>query len=217
MSRVFVLVAVVAAAGIAIVSLRDRLSVSGEVLFQGRTKPPEAAPLCPWREPKADLKAFFPKATRYQIESRILSGLRTELGQRLGRTLTGDENTLHLYRVFEEEAKVGTIMTKRVKGEFGAIELVLATDVGDEVCGMRLQRLREPELVADALTNPQWQHSFMGLTCESAWKLGQDIANVPVEASTSAQAVVDGAKSLVILLTVSGQSRSPAIVSRPHH
>jgi hypothetical protein len=140
-----------------------------------------------------------------------------ELGHRLGRPLTGDENALHLYRVFEQETNLGTIATRRVKGEFGAIELVLATDPREQVCGLRLQRLREPEPVASTLTNPQWQHSFMGLSSQSAWKMGKDIAPVPVEASTSAQAVVDGAKSLLILLAAADQAQCPPIASSQHH
>jgi hypothetical protein len=163
------------------------------------------------------LKAFFPNATRYQKETRILSGQRTELGQRLGRALSGDENALHLYRVFEQETKLGTITTKRVKGEFGAIELVLATDPREQVCGLRLQRMREPESVTSALTSPQWQRSFIGLNSESAWKMGQDIAVVPVEASASALAVVDGARSLVTLLAAADQSASSTVIGGHHH
>ena len=70
-----------------------------ETLVEARAQPPEAAPLCPWREPQADLQQLFPTATRYEIETRILSGLRLELAQRLGRAPTGDENALHLYRI----------------------------------------------------------------------------------------------------------------------
>ena len=217
MLRLLLLMVVVAGAGMAIVNLRERRSLRGEVVFEGRAKPPEAEPLCPWREPEADLKDFFPNATRYQTETRILSGLRMELQQRLGRPLTGNENALHLYRVFEHETKIGTVMTKRVKGEFGAIELVLAVGAGEQVCGMRLQRLREPDSVASVLTSPQWQHSFVGLTAESALKVGHDIANVPVEASASAQVVADGAKSLLILLAAADEPQSPALVSRHHH
>ena len=216
MSRLFVLIVVLAAAGITLLNLRERRS-SEEAVFEGKAKPPEAAPLCPWREPETDLKAFFPNATRYQQETRILSGQRPELGQRLGRALTGDENALHLYRVFEQETKLGTITTKRVKGEFGAIELVLATDPREQVYGLRVQRMREPESVASALTNPQWQRSFIGLNSESSLKMGDDIAAVPDEASASARAVVDGAKSLVILLAAADQSQSPGVIAGHHH
>ena len=216
-SRSLLLIFVLVAAGSTFLSLRSRRSLLTEIVFEGKTKPPEAGPLCPWREPEADLKAFFPKATRYQIETRILSGLRTELGQRLGRSLTGDENALSLYRVFEGDARVGTVMTRRVKGDYGAIELVLATNPAGQVCGMRLQRLREPESIANALTNPGWQHSFMGLTCESAWQVGDDITDVPTEAQTSARAVVEGARSVLILLAAADQSQSQSMVAKQHH
>src|SRR6266850_1565653 len=71
-----------------------------EVPFEAKSRPPQSAPLCPWREPAADLARFFPAATRYETETRILSGLRDELAQQLGRTPRGDENALHVYRVY---------------------------------------------------------------------------------------------------------------------
>ena len=89
---------------------------SSEPPFEPKTKMPQAAPLCPWREPESDLKRFFPNATRYEPETRILSGQRLELAERLGRVPTGDENALHLYRSYEEQSPLGTVLTRRVKG-----------------------------------------------------------------------------------------------------
>src|SRR5262249_2095067 len=114
-----------------------------EVVSDPKTSPPEAAPLCPWRDPQNDLKAFYPDATGYHLETRILSGMRLQLAEKLGRPVTGDENALHLYRVERNGALLGTIVTCRVKGENGAIELVLGIDTNRVVRGMRLQRLRE--------------------------------------------------------------------------
>ena len=93
---------------------------SSEPPFEPKTKLPQAAPLCPWREPASDLQRFFPNATRYEPETRILSGQRLELAERLGRMPTGDENALHLYRSYEEQSPLGTVLTRRVKGAYGA-------------------------------------------------------------------------------------------------
>src|SRR5581483_6699073 len=132
---------------LAVAAWRINESSSSEVPFETKNLPPSPAPLCPWREPEADLKQFFPEADHYETETRILSGRRTELAARLGRQPTGDENALRLYRVCAGSKRVGTILTGRVKGECGAIELVVALE-GDTVRGLRLQRHRETAAVA---------------------------------------------------------------------
>src|SRR5436190_9676947 len=167
---------------LAVVAFRIRDSSSSEPPFEPKTKPPQTAPLCPWRDPVNDLKGFFPNATRYEPETRILSGQRLELAGRLGRVPTGDENALHIYRCYEDLTPLGVVSTRRVKGTYGAIELVLAVDADGQVRGLRVQRLREPEPIADALLNPGWLRTFEGLRGDSSWKIGSDIADVLPEA-----------------------------------
>lgn len=176
-----------------------------EVPFETENRPPTAAPMCPWREPERDLKLFFPEATRYKTETRILSGKRLELAERLGRAPTGDENALYVYPVYREQTQLGVILAHRVKGEFGAIELVLAVGTNQQVSGLRLQRLREPENGAAALQDPQWLGSFVGKRTDSSWVLEQEISLLPVEARTSAAAIAEGVRSLLILLAAADQ------------
>jgi hypothetical protein len=189
----------------AIVGWRMSQSATPETLVGAPAKPPEAAPLCPWREPEADLHQFFPTATHYVVETRILSGLRLELARRLGRTPTGNENALRLNRVYHEETPLGAIMAQRVKGAYGGIELVLAVDTDRRVCGLRLQRLREPEPIARALGNGDWLHSFIGKGPDAKWRLGDDIPDVLPEARSSARALIEGARSALILLDTAAQ------------
>src|SRR5215471_6453841 len=170
MRRLLFLAALALAACGAFMAVRNPAPPAAIRLPDNATTPPEAAPLCPWREPETDLKLFFPQATRYEIETRILSGMRLELERRLGRFPTGDENSLRLYRVYQDEIPVGTVLTRRVKGEHGAIELVLATR-NQNVCGIRLQRLREPEPIVNSLQDSQWQGAFIGKKTEDLWRL----------------------------------------------
>lgn len=165
----------------------------------------ETAPMCPWREPEADLRRFFPVATGYDTEVLVLSGVRGELAQRLGRQPTAEENALYVYPVHGSTGNLGTVLVRRVKGESGAIEVVLAVDTGGRVVGVRLQRYREPEVVAAVLKAPTWLRGFHGKTAESDWGLGGGIAPVPKVALPSALAVVDGVRSMLILLQVAQQ------------
>jgi hypothetical protein len=193
-------------------------SSSGVKAFDPKVRPPESAPLCPWRDPVSDLKQFFPEATRHAVETRILSGQRLELAERLGRMPTGDENALHVWRVYAGVSLVGSVLTRRVKGEYGVIELVLAVEANGSVRGVRLQRLREPENIAQVLQNPNWLRSFKGRRADSLWKLGEDIPGVPAEVCASAMAMIEGARSLLILLAAGEQAISATnLAPGAHH
>lgn len=192
------------------------ISSTSEVPFEAQSKPPEAAALCPWRSPEADLLLFFPEATRHETETRILSGRRLELQKALGRAPAPDEIALHLHRVYRGWELLGTVLTRRAKGEFGGIEFVLAVDRGGLVLGVRLQRQREIEAVASALENPTWLKSFAGKTARDAWKLGSDIASVAPAAEASARALLEGVRSLLVMLALAEQAESPAKATHHH-
>src|SRR6478752_6525837 len=141
-----------------------------DVLFEPALRMVEAAPLCPWRESEADRGRFFPESTRCEAVTLILSDRRLELQQRLGRIPGPEENALMMHRVYRGDNLEGAVVTRRVKGEHGAIELVLAIDNQRRVRGVRLQRLREPETVATALTDPAWLASFQGKDGQEAFQ-----------------------------------------------
>jgi len=189
------------------------------VLFEPQIASLQSAPLCPWREPAEDLKSFFPLSTRYEAETRVLSGLRIPLTSLLGRPPTGDENALHIYRVYEQGTGLGVILTQRVKGRYGAMELVLGVDPAGKVCGIRLQRQREPESIASTLQRAEWLGAFIGKQAGDAWKLGEDIPAVPQEAKISAEAIVQGTRSLLILFQAATEAGGGGAngVGKPHH
>jgi hypothetical protein len=189
------------------VSWTSRHSNSRETIFQPVTRQLEPAPMCPWRAPESDLRTFFPEATGYQTEIRILSGKRLELQERLGRPLQPEENSLYVHQVYREQQRLGSVLTRRLKGEYGAIELVLAIDAGAIVRGVRLQRLREPETVSQVLEDPTWLGSFSGKSVSAKWQLGQAVPDLPEVARASGQAIVEGVRSLLVLLSTSEEGK----------
>jgi hypothetical protein len=173
----------------------------------------ESAPLCPWREPQRDLRQFFPGATGIHEETRILSHLRLALFHDLGRPLTAEEMLLRPFRIVKAGKPAGTVLVRRVKGEFGAIELVVAVTPDGQVRGVRLQRQREPEAVAAALTAPKWLAAFREKSAGSPLQIGKDLPAVSGAAAVSAQAVAAGVRSLLILLRAAelhGRAGAPA-------
>ena len=186
-----------------------------EAPFEPAARPVATLALCPWREPTNDLAAFFPNATGYTIETRVLSGVRLELAQRLGRTPTGDDNALRLYPVFHELTPLGAVLTRRVKGEHGGIELVLAINTNQQICGLKLQRLREPASSAAVLQDRAWLRSFDGKGVEGPWQLGPSLPEVPPDSRVSAQAIIGGVRDSLILFTTSEHQRPQR--TAPHH
>ena len=211
--RIWIYSAILLAVLAAIVYLR-RHPGTGASLFV-TAPPPEVVPLCPWREPQSDLAQLFPGASEHHIETKILSGQRLELSKALGRPPAPDEHALQLHRIFQNDQPVGVVLTRRVKGETGAIELVLAVKTDGHVAGLRLQRMREPELVAAALQADKWLAAFAGKTAADNWQLGVDITAVPAEAKPSALAIVENVRSLLILLETA--ERIAPVSGTAHH
>lgn len=183
--------------------VRLAASRSGDKIFEVQTKPTSLAPMCPWREPAADLQEFFPTATGYGLETRILSGLRLELSQQLGRPPTAEENALQVFRILQGHEPVGEIVTRRLKGTSGAIEIVLAADTAGRILGLRLQRQREPEAVVQALRDEVWRRWFVGKDAKSPWHCDELMGRFPAEARDTAKEIVNTARSTMILLGVS--------------
>jgi hypothetical protein len=156
--------------------------------------------VCPWRTPDADLKQFFPTATTHEETSLVLSRFRQDIAKRLGRMPTGEENLLRLFRVKRGTTDSGVILPRRIRGESGVIELILAVDTQGKVIGAKIQRLREPDDVAKVLRSREILGAFAGKSADSPWKLGQDFAQVASSAQRSASALLEGARTALILL-----------------
>ena len=169
-----------------------------------------AAPaLCPWREPRRDLHAFFPQADGYQTRVISLSGLRLPIQQRLGPHATMDYNSLSVFPVFHGNAPQGAVLIQRTTGEYGVIEIVVGVDEQERVTGTRIQRLREPQEVAQALTDQAWLQAFRGKTASDAWIVGKDVPDRPAPARASAQIVARSVRSVLIEYDEARQQEKP--------
>lgn len=172
----------------------------------------EGAPMCPWRQPADDVAVWFPGATRGETEVLILSGLRSELAHRLGRPVTAEENALYLHRIVRDRERLGEVAVRRVKGESGAVELVVAFDSAGKILGVRIQRSREPAAVATALDSA-WLGSFRGRQAGDPLRPGTDLPAVPESARVTAAAVAEGVRSVLVqreLAALPGAVRRPA-------
>jgi hypothetical protein len=162
----------------------------------------EVPAMCPWRDPKSDLRRFFPGADSYGQETLILSPLRLEIMKRLGPGVPLESNALYIYRALQGQTRRGTALVRRASGEYGAIEVVVAVDPERRVIGVHLQRHREPPAIASAIASPQWLGAFRGKTANDAFHIGGDLPAVPPVAEKSAEAIAGAVRSLLIELDV---------------
>ena len=192
-----------------------RMPASQETIYEPVIAPVEAAAICSWRNPGADLARFFPAADHWTIESLILSSQIVELERSLGRALTPEENPLRRHRVWRQRTAIGAVFTQRLRGEHGAIEIVLAVDDTDRVQGVSLQRMREPAGIAAALTNAGWLAAFNGGTATNRWQLGVDVPEMNAEARGSATVVVRGVRDLLLLSQAAAKVPQPDVHLHP--
>jgi hypothetical protein len=161
----------------------------------------EPAPLCPWRDPQGDLLALFPGATNFVVDSRIVTGRLGPIQKLLGRPLNPDENPLRIYRVLREGRPVGAVLVTRVKAEHGGIELVTGVDTNSSLRGVRIQSQREPEIVAQSITSSKFLAAFTGRKGSSPLRVGEDLPIPPEPARLSAEAIADGVRNQLIILS----------------
>jgi hypothetical protein len=166
----------------------------------------ERTPVCPWRQPQRDLPLLFPPATNYVMDTRVLSGMMLPIQRRLGRAMTVDENPLRIFHIKDQDRWLGDVLLCRVKGEHGGIEIVMGIETNGTVRRVLIQSQREPESVARIITDSNFLRSFVGKDSSSSLRVGDDLPDVVVEARDSAQAIADGVRSQLIVLTFAGES-----------
>jgi hypothetical protein len=183
--------------------------------FEPPSRLVEPAPLCPWREPDQDLPRFFPESSRWETETRVLSGLRDQLSKTLGRAPGPEEIALTLHRVYRDSQPLGAVLVRRVKGRDGAIEVVVAVSEQGRILNVRLQRMRERTSIAKAVSGPEWLGRFEGRTETDGW--GTDnLKGMPPEAQQSGEAIREGIRTLLVLLAASETPGVPT-TRTPHH
>lgn len=167
--------------------------------YEPQIKPIEPASPCPWREADRELTNWYPGATGYSAHDLILSGQRAAMQERLGRPLRPEEMALHTYVVASNHTLLGTVLTRRIKAKHGAIELVVALDRARAVKQLRIQRIREPEDVVNALEQLQLKDRFTGMSVTDDFTI-EDAPNPIQESNAPAarQSALDIAREIAV-------------------
>ena len=166
------------------------------VLFAGTA----AASLCVWRQPDTDISDIFGSGSYKTVFADITDAQKQKIEKRLGFPLDADETQFKYFPVFKGKERVGTVMTHAGKGQFGAIEVVVAVVEGDSgpvIKAVRIQRDREKAKAA--LRSKEFLGQFKGKGLNDAFKLGDDLKTAAPGADKASQAVATAARKLLIV------------------
>ncbi len=158
------------------------------------------ASLCVWRQPDEDISAIFGSGSYKTVFADIPDALKPKIEKRLGFALDADETQFKYFPVFKGTKRVGTVMTHAGKGQFGAIEVVVAVVQGDSgpvIKDVRIQRDREKAKAA--LRGKDFLGQFKGKGLTDTFKVGGDIKAAAPGADKASQAVATAARKLLIV------------------
>jgi hypothetical protein len=161
------------------------------------------ASLCVWRQPDADISGIFGSGSYKTVFADITDAQRQKIEKRLGFALDADETQFKYFPVFKGTKRVGTVMTHAGKGQFGAIEVVVAVVAGDSgpvIKEVRIQRDREKAKAA--LRSREFLGQFKGMSVNDEFLITNDesgLRSAAKGAEKASQAVATAARKLLIV------------------
>lgn len=159
-----------------------------------------AASLCVWRQPDADISGIFGSGSYKTVFADITDAQKQTVEKQLGFALDADETQFKYFPVFKGKQRVGTVMTHAGKGQFGAIEVVVAVVAGDSgpvIKEVRIQRDREKAKAA--LRSKAFLGQFKGKGLADTFTVGEDIETAVKGAEKASQAVATAARKLLVV------------------
>jgi len=153
-----------------------------------------------WRQPDADIASIFGSGSYKTVFADITDAQKQRVEERLGFTLDADETQFKYFPVFKGKERAGTVMTHVGKGQFGAIEVVVAVVKGDSgpvIRDVRIQRDREKAKAA--LRSQDFLGQFKGKGLTDTFIVGEDIETAVEGAEKTSQAVATAARKLLVV------------------
>lgn len=162
-----------------------------------------SASLCVWRQPDTDIAGIFGSGSYKTIFLGISDAQKARIEKRLGFKLDDDETQFKFFPVFKGKQRAGTVMTHAGKGQFGAVEVVVAVVPGDSgpvVKEVRIQRDREKAKAA--LRSREFLGQFKGMGSNDDFRMTKDESGLRPAAKgaeKSSQAVANAVRKLLVV------------------
>ncbi len=159
-----------------------------------------SASLCVWRSPDRDIAEMYEADGYKTVFEDVTDQLALRIERRLGLELDPDETQFKFFPVFRGEEQVGTVMSHVGKGQFGAIEVVVALVETDSVATIKAVRIqRDREKAKQALRSERFLGQFRGRIGSDLFVIGEDLVTAVEGAEIASQAVATAVRKLVVV------------------
>lgn len=166
-----------------------------------------AAVGCTLNDPDRDVKRIFPQSTGYRTEfitiqeaggQELYKKIEKELGDKFDPVYEAIDVPYAFYDVLKGKEVIATIHGVNQKGEYGGMQLILATDLNGKILDFFYQKMSSPE--AGRFMNKNFTSQFIGLGLNDFLKGNFGIKDPSSNSSEDFQATLRGLKKNLILL-----------------
>ena len=158
--------------------------------------------LCVWRFPDRDIREIYDADAYETVYYDVSESDQSTIEEILGHPLDADETQFKFFNVFNGDDTVGVVATHLGKGQYGAIEVVVAMSHNsdpDEVTikEVRIQRDREKDRAN--LRSEAFLGQFKGLGISDPMSVPEDITPASENSVKSSETIAFAVKKLVVV------------------
>ena len=130
-----------------------------------------AITICTLKDPDRDVRRFFPKSSNYKTKTILIETaggdvliqqIEVRLGDKLDPVYEGKDIEHTTYMVLQDRKPIGYVSGINQKGEFGNLQIFMATDMMGKILKLKYQRIVSRH--AKLLRNKAFTENFEGLT-----------------------------------------------------
>jgi hypothetical protein len=166
-----------------------------------------AAVGCSLSDPDRDVKRLFSDSTGYRTDfitiketgqEELYQKIEQELGDKLDTIYEAIDVPYAFYDVLKGKETIGLIHGVNQKGEYGGMQLIVATDLKGKILNFYYQRMSSPE--AAKFMDKNFTDQFIGLTLGDFVKGNVSVSDPSQNSQVDFQATLRGIKKNLILL-----------------
>jgi hypothetical protein len=166
-----------------------------------------AAVGCSLSDPDRDVKRLFPESTGYRTDfitvkdtgqEALYQKIEVELGDKLDAIYEAIDVPYAFYDILKGKEVIGYIHGVNQKGEYGSLQLIIATDLKGKILNFYYQRMSSPE--AGKFMDKNFTDKFIGLALGDFVKGNVSIGDPSKNSQVDFQATLRGIKKNLILL-----------------
>ena len=155
------------------------------ILMGGFVCPGLAAVGCSLRDPDCDVRRLFPQSTGYKTTfiaikerggQKLLKKIEEKLGDRFEPVYETIDVPYAFYTILKQKEIIGYIHGVNQKGEFGGLQLILATDLAGKILSFYYQGISNPE--SKKYRDQKFTDQFKGLTLADFYFYGPEKGNI---------------------------------------